>query len=493
MSRTRIAAIPKKVSLQDKPSAVQPVPFSTEFLLTVALLIDIVAAWAGLSLGFWIRFRSEWISFAVVEPGPRDYGSYHSLILVGVSFLIATFGYLQLYDARHLLQFRRSALIILKGSTFWLFAYLSISLVLKFVPPISRIYVAASYVCCLGTLLLWRWLFDRFLHLKRVAETLHQRVVFLGWNDEAGRVASAIHTDPTQPYKVIGCVVPRSYAHAKPPESVPVLGQISDLETVFECSRADILLVADLDPEMEKLVKLANLCQRHFVQFKVIPSYFQILISGLQLEIVSGVPILGISELPLDRPLNRFVKRLVDIAGSVSGLIISTPLMIVFAVLSFLESPGPVVFAQERIGRNGRRFNMYKLRSMRAGSEAEDDANQSTLRDDPRITRVGKIMRKWNIDEIPQFWNVLRGDMCLVGPRPERTYHSTKLSTEIPHYNARYASKPGMTGWAQINGLRGDTDLIARVRYDLFYLENWSLWLDFQIMILTFFRKENAY
>jgi len=126
-------------------------------------------------------------------------------------------------------------------------------------------------------------------------------------------------------------------------------------------------------------------------------------------------------------------------------------------------------------------------------SENMDHLNQSTLRDDPRVLKIGKFMRRWNLDEVPQFWNVLLGDMSLVGPRPERTFHSVRLSREIPHYNARYASKPGITGWAQVNGLRGDTDLAERVRYDLWYLENWSIWLDFQIMFLTFFKRDNAY
>jgi lipopolysaccharide/colanic/teichoic acid biosynthesis glycosyltransferase len=133
------------------------------------------------------------------------------------------------------------------------------------------------------------------------------------------------------------------------------------------------------------------------------------------------------------------------------------------------------------------------MRTMKPGSERLDHLNQSTLRDDPRLLKIGKWMRHWNIDETPQFWNVLKGDMSLVGPRPERVSHSLRLSEEIPHYNARYTCKPGMTGWAQVNGFRGDTSLAERVRYDLFYLEHWNLRLDFQIMIQTFYRRQNAY
>lgn len=136
---------------------------------------------------------------------------------------------------------------------------------------------------------------------------------------------------------------------------------------------------------------------------------------------------------------------------------------------------------------------MLKLRSMKLGSDKADHLNQSTLREDPRLLRVGAFIRKWNLDEVPQFWNVLMGDMSLVGPRPERPYHSEKLSREIPHYNARLMSKPGITGWAQVNGWRGDTDLVERIRCDLYYLENWNVLLDFQIMIQTFLKRDNAY
>ena len=143
------------------------------------------------------------------------------------------------------------------------------------------------------------------------------------------------------------------------------------------------------------------------------------------------------------------------------------------------------------MGRNGRSFEIIKIRSMRL--DAENGKAQWAKKDDPRRLKVGAFMREWNIDEIPQFWNVLKGDMSLVGPRPERPELIMEFKEEIPHYNARHASKPGITGWAQVNGLRGNTSLIERIRYDIYYLENWSLWFDLQIMVQTFFRKDNAY
>jgi lipopolysaccharide/colanic/teichoic acid biosynthesis glycosyltransferase len=170
----------------------------------------------------------------------------------------------------------------------------------------------------------------------------------------------------------------------------------------------------------------------------------------------------------------------------------SPPLIALFGLLVYMESPGPIFYRQRRMGRNGQPFNIIKIRSMRLDAEAGTRVGW-TVKEDPRRLRVGAFMRKWNIDEVPQFWNVLKGEMSLVGPRPERPELIENFKDEIPHYNARHNAKPGITGWAQIKGLRGDTDLGERIRADLYYLENWNVLLDFQIMALTFLRRQNAY
>jgi len=272
---------------------------------------------------------------------------------------------------------------------------------------------------------------------------------------------------------------------------LPELGNCSELPALLKRHRIDMVVLADLGLCFEEIVSLSNLCEKELVQFKIIPSYFQILVSGLQLEPISGVPVLGVSELPLDRLFNRVLKRTVDIVGGAVGLILSVPIIVGCGILIYLESPGPVFYRQVRTGRNGRNFKLIKLRSMRL--DAEKGTACWTQKNDPRRLRIGAFLRKWNLDEVPQFWNVLKGEMSLVGPRPERPELIANFKHQIPHYNARLASKPGLTGWAQINGLRGDTSLVERVRYDLHYLENWSLWLDFQTMLLTFFKRQNAY
>jgi len=169
-------------------------------------------------------------------------------------------------------------------------------------------------------------------------------------------------------------------------------------------------------------------------------------------------------------------------------LILTVPILAIFGTTVYLESPGPIIYRQVREGRNGRTFTIYKIRSMRL--DAEKDGPQWSLQNDPRRLRIGAFLRDWNLDEFPQFWNVLKGEMSLVGPRPERPELIRDFKNQIRHYNARHYIKPGLTGWAQIHGLRGDTDLNERIRYDLYYLENWSPMLDFYTMMRTFLKNK---
>jgi exopolysaccharide biosynthesis polyprenyl glycosylphosphotransferase len=254
----------------------------------------------------------------------------------------------------------------------------------------------------------------------------------------------------------------------------------------------DIVLVADLNVSAKHWEALASICEEELIQFKVVPSFFTILISALKSEAIGGIPILGVARLPLDCMFNNLIKRLVDIAGAIVGLVLSTPLITIFGLMVYLESPGPIFYRQRRVGRNGRAFDMVKIRSMRLDAEKDGKIGWSK-KDDPRRLRIGAFIRKWNIDEVPQFWNVLKGEMSLVGPRPERPELIRNFKCEIPHYNLRHTVKPGITGWAQVNGLRGDTDLTERISYDLYYIEHWNLVLDLQTMLLTFCKNKNAH
>lgn len=276
-----------------------------------------------------------------------------------------------------------------------------------------------------------------------------------------------------------------------PPVDLPVLGQFERLESLLQMGVCQMVIVADDTLRNGHLIKLASLCEKEMIDFKLVPTCFRVLLSGLHLESVGGIPVLGITKLPLHSAFNQHLKRFVDIIGAIVGLMLSAPVIALFGILIYRESPGPIFYRQRRLGANGKIFEMIKLRSMKLNAEAGGSPGW-TVKDDPRCLRVGSLMRRLNIDEVPQFWNVLKGDMSLVGPRPERPELIEKFKEEIPHYNARHNIKPGITGWAQVNGLRGDTDLTERVRFDLHYIENWNVIFDIQIMALTLFKREGA-
>jgi exopolysaccharide biosynthesis polyprenyl glycosylphosphotransferase len=395
------------------------------------------------------------------------------------------------YDRRRLLRYRHTGERIVKACLVWFLGFLCVTLMFKFQPQISRGFVVLCAANALIGLMGWRYLFHHFLQHSEAASSLRQRVVFVGWTEDSERLARSFEADEVRPYEVAGCVPsPASQFQMKP--SVPILGDYSDIGNIFHNQGVDMVMLADVNCVKGEIVGLANLCEREMVQFKIVPSYFQILVSGLHLETVSGVPVLGVSQLPLDLPVNFLLKRMTDIVGALVGLILSIPLIAFFSMLVYAESPGPVIYRQRRMGRNGQPFDILKIRSMRLDAEAGTGVGW-TVKEDPRRLRVGAFMRRWNIDEVPQFWNVLKGEMSLVGPRPERPELIQNFKDEIPHYNARHNAKPGITGWAQIKGLRGDTDLGERIRADLYYLENWNMLLDFQIMALTFVKRRNAY
>jgi exopolysaccharide biosynthesis polyprenyl glycosylphosphotransferase len=467
-----------------------------ETVVPLALLAgDTLVTFGGLTLGWWLRYASPLQKLGIEVPD-ATFGRYLPLMLVGVALLIGAFMQLGLYDSRMLLRRYQTLNAILKGSAFWFFAYLGLSLALKFEPPISRLFVLLAFACVVVLLASWRTFAFSMITRKPLLTRLRRRAVLLGWNDDARALVAEINRDPTHPLMLLGVVTHSgetptfiSVATGRPPS----LGNVSQLGAILVRERADLLIAARLDLPRHEIRRIVEVCERAYVEWKIVSGEFDIFLSGLRLQTIGRVPVLGVEELQIHRIFNRFLKRTFDLGVAVVGLTLSAPIIVVLAALIKRESPGgPVLFRQMRIGAGHRPFQLWKLRSMLPGSEATDAAQQSTARNDPRLLRLGGFMRRWNLDELPQFWNVLMGDMSLVGPRPERPLHVEQLAAEIPHYLPRHLVKPGMTGWAQVNGLRGESDLALRVQHDIYYIENWSIWLDAQIVLLTFVRWRDA-
>lgn len=464
---------------------------SPHFWVLVSILGDLVMAILAAYSAYGLRFHTVLREIGNFDPVTfRQYSGHTAL---GSLSLVLVLAWQEIYHQNVLLRTRWVSSKIAKGILVWTTGFLAITLALKLQPSISRVYVMLNGATALLLVLGWRSVFMSCLRAPGRIEALQQRTLFVGWNDEAVALWKTMKRDQACAFDIMGWVRTESAAESRPTDGgVPCLGDLSEVERLITTHAVDMVVVADLHGPREQMIALANLCEREMIQFKVIPSYFRVFVSGLTLETIAGTPVLGVTRLPLDDTFNVMTKRIVDVGGAIIGLILSAPIIAVFSAIVWLESPGAVFYRQRRWGCNGVSFNIIKIRSMKINAEAAKGA-QWCVKDDPRRLKIGAFMRKWNIDELPQFWNVLKGEMSLVGPRPERPELIESFKHQIPHYNARHHSKPGMTGWAQVNGLRGDTDLGERIQCDLWYLENWSLWLDFQIMLLTFFKRDNAY
>lgn len=467
-------------------------PRTQNFLLFVLLLGDILFSYLGLTIGYLLRVKSPLRNFGV-EPTSISFEQYQPLLWLGTVFILIVMAYRGLYDSRLLLRPHRAISHIIGGVFSWMLAFLAFSLVFKLEPSISRFFVLLSSITTLLSLITWRFSLYSALSKSSWRERLTQRVVIIGWGAEAQRLVESIDRDENHPYEVVGIISTKNEGHESPRRYLGerLLGNTDDLEALLDKHSVDIAVLSDLDLSKDRMMPLMTLCERRYVSLKIIPSFFQIFVSNLRMQTISGVPILGIEELPITNFHNQILKRTIDVVGALIGMIGSIPAYIILILLIKKESPGPVVYKQTRTGLHGNPFTIYKLRSMRL--DAENTGAQWATEGDPRRLKIGAFMREWNLDELPQFWNVLKGDMSLVGPRPERPELIQQFEHEIPHYNPRHEVRPGLTGWAQVNGLRGNTSLVDRIRYDLYYIENWSIWFDLQVMILTFIRRDNAY
>jgi exopolysaccharide biosynthesis polyprenyl glycosylphosphotransferase len=458
-----------------------------ERTLPLLLLVgDTAVIFGSLSLSWWLRYETAVERLGIDVP-EATYRAYLPQLVLGLALLVATFVHLGLYDSRLVLRRYQSLNIVLKGSAFWFAAYLGVSLVLSVTPPISRLFAVIAFLSVALGMHLWRSIAYAWIVRSPLLERVQRRAIIVGWNDEARSLIAEIRRDPAHPFRLIG-IVSMPSDRESPETGPPRLGPIEDLANVLGSSAADLVIVTRLGGNDGQLQDAREACERAYVEWKAVPGDFDIFLSGLRLQTIGRVPILGVEELAIERLFNRALKRATDIVGALVGLALGALPMALAAILIRRESPGaPAVFRQTRIGNDHRPFTLYKLRSMRPDAPASDNARQSTVSDDPRLLRIGPFLRRWNLDEIPQFWNVLRGDMSLVGPRPERPAHVDRLAGHIPH-----RVKPGMTGWAQVNGLRGESDLTARIQHDIYYIENWSIWLDAQILLLTLVRWRNT-
>ncbi|MEI6564306.1 MAG: undecaprenyl-phosphate glucose phosphotransferase [bacterium] len=458
----------------------------------LAVLMDALAIFSGFLAATWLRFNSGLI--AVDSMPPRLYFMYGWGAAITTLIFLFIFRALDLYVRPQQGRFSGKVPRLIRATGLGLLIATALAFAIRpeDFPPFSRLTLAMAAILILLFVLIERaMLFHLEIHLARKGSN-HKRILIIGTNDVASHLKRGLESDPRLRSTVTGFI--QTQTAETTPEISPeqVRGRIEDLDAILDTHPADQIILSDSTIGHQRILEIILACERNMITFNLVPDIFRIMTGSMDMQTVDDIPLLGVSRWPLDTFWNQTLKRGEDIAGALFGLILLAPLFAVVALFTKHSSPGPVFYRQKRCGENGREFSIYKFRTMRLDAE-KDTGPVWAVVDDPRRTAVGAFLRRTNIDELPQLWNVLRGDMSLIGPRPERPHFVEKFKDDIDRYIWRHASKPGMTGWAQVNGLRGNTSIAERIKYDLYYLENWSLAFDFKILLRTFSARKNAY
>lgn len=416
-----------------------------------------------------------------------DYFTWN--IIYSVSFLAIGF-LIRLYIPKRKMKFAKEISKIIQVQIYGMFVLLSVLFIVKTV-DISRMFLIIYLFTGFFFIVIYRFFVKQFLRAMRKKGFNQQFVLILGAGSIGKRYTDNLDNHPEYGLRVVGYL--DDYKQMNKEQMV--LGKITDLPTVLENKIIDEVVIALPLTVFSKYDKIISVCEKAGVRVAIVPDFYDILPAAPYFERFGDLPIINVRDIPLDEYVNRVFKRLFDIIFAACAIIITSPLLISIAIGVKLTSPGPILFKQERVGLNRRLFYMYKFRSMKdMPTEASD--KQWTVENDPRRTKFGTFLRKTSLDEFPQFFNVLKGDMSIVGPRPERPYFVDQFKKEIPKYMIKHHVRPGITGWAQVCGLRGDTSIEDRIEHDIQYIENWTLLFDIRIIFKTIingFVNKNAY
>ena len=459
------------------------------FLPWIQLLADVLSTLAVLRFVFWFRFGSFFLqdSHGATRFFPIYNKSFAIVALILVFFLRA-YG---LYRPARILTFAQETGKVFKAVAVTTFVMVGLTFFIRHF-SFSRTYVAMAGLLLAAGVSLTRFSLGLMVMVFDRWRGSYRNVLVLGVNENVRQLIRFYLKNARLSTRVVGILDDTREKNAEW-ERVPVLGRVSDLPQHLRKSYQvhEVVLALQGLPR-EDMLKIIYECEKEMVTFRWIADVFGLLTSKMNVSHLGPVSLLSFTDSPLSDWENRALKRSLDILISYVALILFMPLMCVIAVLIKRDSKGPVFYRQERVGEDGKKFDLIKFRTMRVGAE-EKTGPVWASQDDPRRTKLGEFLRKNNLDELPQLWNVLVGDMSWVGPRPERPFFVSQFREDIPRYMARHSIRSGITGWAQVNGLRGNTSIEERTKFDLYYIENWSLWLDIKILFMTLFARRNAY
>ena len=448
---------------------------------TAQILIDILIFLSSMSVAYYIRFAKYHSDHIQID-------FYYKISIIAIPIYLLIYNYYQLYESyrakRLLLEINR----IIKSNALGIILIVILSFLFKEV-NISRMVILLFGIINMLLMVLTRISIRKALRSLRSKGYNTKKLLVVGYNEMAANFTQKIMSNKNLGYTVAG-FVSNKFEDQQPNQlmsEIPYKGKFEDLELVMSRETIDEVIVALEFDQYDHLSTIINACEKSGTKISVIPFYTKYLPARPYIDEVEGLPVINIRRIPLDNLMNNLMKRLFDFFASLLLIMALSPFLFVIAILVKATSPGPVLYNQERVGLNKNNFMMYKFRSMRVAVDGSDKTAWST-KNDPRKTKFGAFIRKYSIDELPQLFNVLRGTMSLVGPRPELPYHVYNFKEEIPLYMVKHQVRPGITGWAQVNGLRGDTSIKARIEHDIFYIENWSFLFDIKILVMTVFK-----
>ena len=436
------------------------------------VLTDAVAVFLAMLVSYWLRFEL----FHGVKGMP--FNDYVWLGVVAAALTLLVFAVAGLYESFRAVRFHVEAGRVAVLELLVALIVMAAMFVLR-LGETSRWSVAFFYAVATLLLVGKRGALRMILRRYRAMGYNQKRVLLVGHGESAETYLERVTSDKRLGYQVVGYVADQSGWDA-----LPYCGTYAQLEEVFQREQPDEVVVALPTEEGQWIGKIINACEKDGTKLSVVPSYVKYMPSNPQFDSVDGLPLINLRRIPLDNLGNAFFKRAVDVVCSLLLIVLTSPLMLIAAIGVKLSSPGPIIFKQERVGKDKKPFYMYKFRSMKVNSSQNTGWSKNV---DDRKTWFGSLIRKCSVDELPQFFNVLKGDKSLIGPRPELPFFVEQFKEEIPRYMVKHQVRPGITGWAQVNGFRGDTSITKRIEFDLYYIENWSPAFDLRILLMTAF------
>lgn len=460
------------------------------------VLLDALVIAVAYVFSWFITLKSGLFG-ADLEAGILPTWFYMRVLVVIIPVYLLLYTIFHLFTPKRVQGRRQEFANICKANIIGLFLFGTILYVGRknpYLREFSARLVAGFFLTNITAETLERNLIRTVLRSMRAKGYNQKHIILVGYSRAAEGYIDRVLANPEWGYRVRG-ILDDHKQWGYDYRGIKVIGTLKELKPILDMNRLDEIAITLSLKEYAGLEQIVAVCEKSGVHTKFIPDYNNVIPTRPYTEDLQGLPVINIRHVPLNDPLNAAMKRVVDIFGAVVALILFSPIMLVTAVLIKLTSPGPLIYCQERVGLHNRPFKMYKFRSMEVQAPEKEKSEWTTKRD-PRVTPIGRIIRKTSIDEMPQLFNVLFGSMSLVGPRPERPYFVERFKEEIPRYMIKHQVRPGMTGWAQVNGYRGDTSITKRIEHDLYYIENWTLGFDFKILFLTFFKgfiNKNAY